>query len=548
MTDTGETDWFKVFLGFGGMVIGQFMAVLDVQIVASSLAQIQAGVGASSDEISWVQTIYLLAEVVMIPLTAYFSKMWGTRPFFMAATVTFIFASILTGLSTTFEMMIFTRALQGLAGGAMIPQVFSAAMTIFPAERRITANVVVGLIVTLAPTVGPTIGGHLTDAFGWRWLFYINVIPGLLSLFLVSRYANFDKGDPSLAKGIDWTGLVLMAAFLLSMQYVLEEGASEGWFRDDAILWLCVLVVISGTAFAWRQLTYRQPIVSLAPFGDRNFVLGSMMNFVSGMSLYSGTFVLPLYLAQIRGYSPGQVGTTMLVSGLTMFLSAPIAGRVIRALDLRVGMVLGFSLVGIGLGQGIHVGPGWGFNEFLVLQMCRGLGAMIAMIAASQMSISTIPLPMMKDASGLLNLIRNVGGAVGLAMVTTILGKMSAVHRGELAASLNSGSIEAQEMMVQLQAMMQSAGALNPEGGMRKMMGMMLGREALVMAFADVFMFLTVGCAIAAALALLARPAPPTPPPPGDGGHCCRGLPDRSTRPRARPSWTPPSRCWPREP
>ncbi|MES2343741.1 MAG: DHA2 family efflux MFS transporter permease subunit [Pseudomonadota bacterium] len=520
LTKSGEIDWLKVFLGFGGMVIGQFMAVLDVQIVASSLSQIQAGVGASADEISRVQTIYLLAEVVMIPLTAYFSKMWGTRPFFMAATVTFIAASILTGLSTTFEMMIVTRALQGLAGGAMIPQVFAAAMTVFPVERRVTANVVVGLIVTLAPTVGPTIGGHLTEALGWRWLFYINVIPGLLSLFLVGRYANFDKGDPSLAKGIDWPGLVLMAIFLLSMQYVLEEGAGEGWLKDDKILWLTVLSALAGAAFTWRQLTYRQPIVSLAPFTDRNFTLGTVMNFVSGMSLYSGTFVLPLYLAQIRGYSPGQVGTTMLVSGLSMFLAAPIAGRVIRTMDLRIGLVLGFSMVGVGLGQGIHVGADWGFNEFLVLQVCRGLGAMIAMIAASQMSISTLPLNLMKDGSGLLNLIRNIGGAVGLAMVTTILAHMSAVHLVELSASLNSSSLEAQEMMTQLTGMMQASGALDPEGGMRKLMGGMLRRQALVMAFADVFLFLTAGCVVAIALALLARPAPAIPQtPPGGGGH-----------------------------
>lgn len=520
LTQAGEIDWLKVFLGFGGMVIGQFMAVLDVQIVASSLSQIQAGVGASSDEISWVQTIYLLAEVVMIPLAAYFSKMWGTRPFFMAATVVFIGASILTGLSTNFEMMIITRALQGLAGGAMIPQVFASAMTVFPPERRVTANVVVGLIVTLAPTVGPTIGGHLTEALGWRWLFYINVIPGLLSLFLVSRYANFDKGDPSLSKGIDWIGLVLMAVCLLSMQYVLEEGAGDGWLKEGKILWLSVLAALAGVAFAWRQLTYRQPIVSLAPFTDRNFALGTVMNFVSGMSLYSGTFVLPLYLAQVRGFSPGQVGTTMLVSGLTMFIAAPIAGRLIRTMDLRIGLVVGFSLVGIGLGQGLHVGANWGFNEFLVLQVCRGLGAMIGMIAASQMSISTLPLSMMKDGSGLLNLIRNVGGAVGLAMVTTILAHMSAVHLADLSASLNTSSLEAQDMMIQLSGMMQASGALDPDGGMRKLMGMMLRRQALVMAFADVFMFLTAGCAVAVGLALLSRPAPAVPAqPPGGGGH-----------------------------
>src|SRR6201991_4222450 len=184
--DGAAVDWVKVFLGFGGMVIGQFMAMLDIQIVASSLTQIQAGIGATNDEISWVQTIYLLAEVVIMPLTAYLTKMWGTRPFYVIASIAFIITSVATGLSTNVDMMIFTRALQGLAAGALIPQIFATAMTVFPPERRLTANIVVGLIVTLAPTIGPTLGGHLTEALNWRWLFFINVPVGILVVFLVS--------------------------------------------------------------------------------------------------------------------------------------------------------------------------------------------------------------------------------------------------------------------------------------------------------------------------------------------------------------------------
>src|ERR1700754_4931906 len=236
--DGAAVDWVKVFLGFGGMVIGQFMAMLDIQIVASSLVQIQSGISASNDEISWVQTIYLLAEVVIMPLTAYLTKMWGTRLFYVIACVGFIVTSVGTGLSSSVAMMIAFRALQGLFAGAMIPPIFATAMTVFPPERRLTANVIVGLIVTLSSTIGPTLGGHLTDLLSWRWLFFINIPVGFLVVFLVTRYANFDKGDPSLSKGIDWWGLILMAVFLLSMQYVLEEGASESWFNDGVILWL----------------------------------------------------------------------------------------------------------------------------------------------------------------------------------------------------------------------------------------------------------------------------------------------------------------------
>ena len=216
--DGSYVNWTRVFLGFGGMIIGQFMAMLDIQIVASSLTQIQSGISATADEIAWVQTIYLLAEVVIMPLTAYLTKMWGTRSFYVIAVIGFTLTSAAVGLSASVPVMIGFRALQGLFAGAMIPPVFATAMTIFPPERRLTANVTVGLIVTLSSTIGPTLGGHITDLLNWRWLFFINIPVGALVIFLVSRYANFDKPDPSLSKGIDWLGLGLMSVFLLAMQ------------------------------------------------------------------------------------------------------------------------------------------------------------------------------------------------------------------------------------------------------------------------------------------------------------------------------------------
>src|SRR3954469_8607468 len=269
-----QIDWTKLFLGFGAMVIGQFMAILDIQIVAASLPQIQAGVGASADQVSWIQTAYLIPEVVMIPLSGYLSRLWGTQRLYLISCAGFIIMSVLTGLSSSIDMMILTRALQGFIGGAMIPTVFAVAFTAFPPERRITASVIMGLIVTLAPTVGPTLGGHLTEALSWRWLFFINVPTGLIVLFGVYRWADFDKGDPSLAKGFDWFGLAVMATFLMSMQFVLEEGSKDGWFEDTGILGLTVLAVVSGVVFIWRSLSYPNPIVELRAFANRNFSVG----------------------------------------------------------------------------------------------------------------------------------------------------------------------------------------------------------------------------------------------------------------------------------
>ena len=516
--DGSVMPWYMVFLGFGGMIIGQFMAILDIQVVAASLGQIQAGVGASTDEMSWVQTVYLLAEVVIMPLTAYLSRMWGTQKFFMGACIAFIVSSIGTGLTSSIEAMIVMRAIQGLAGGAMIPAVFSTAFTVFPPERRVTANVVVGLIVTLAPTVGPTLGGHLTELTSWRWLFFVNVPPGLLALFLVWRYADFDKGDPRLARGVDWWGLAAMAIGLLSIQYVIEEGSENSWFQDDAILWLTVLGVVTFSAFIWRQLTYYQPIVSLKPFRDRNFTLGIVMTLVSGMSLYGGTFVLPLFLAQIRRYSAAETGTTMLISGLTMFLTGPIAGGIVRKFDPRIGMVVGFGLAAYGTGLGHAVTANWGFAEFALLQAIRAAGVMIAMIASQQMTVSTIPISMMKDASALVNLTRNVGGALGLAFLSTALTQQTARHFMDLSTAVSSASAQSQAMIAGLTARMAQLGVADPEGAGRKAFSMLLHRDAAVMAFGDAFAMLAVGLAAAAVLAMFASPARNPQPAPGAGG------------------------------
>ena len=261
----GDIDWVHLFIGFGAMALGQFMAMLDIQIVASSLPQIQAGISASADEVSWVQTAYLIPEVVMIPLSGYLSRLVGTQKVFMVSCAGFVVMSVLTGLSSNIDEMIVTRALQGFIGGAMIPTVFAIAFTAFPPERRMMAGTVMGLIVSLAPMIGPTLGGHLTDLLNWRWLFFINVVPGIAVLFLVGRFGDFDRGDPSLAKGFDWFGLISMAVFLVSMQYVLEEGASKSWFEDDRILWLTVTAVVAGGAFVWHSWPTASRSCSCAP-------------------------------------------------------------------------------------------------------------------------------------------------------------------------------------------------------------------------------------------------------------------------------------------
>lgn len=496
-----------LLLGFGAMVLGQFMAILDIQIIASSLADIQAGVGASADEISWVQTSYLIAEVVMIPLSGFLSRLWGTQKVFLASAFGFTVMSVATGLSNDITTMIVCRALQGFIGGAMIPTVFAVAFTAFPGRQRLTASVIIGLIVTLAPTVGPTLGGHISEWLSWRWLFFINVVPGIVVLTLVWRFGNFDRGDPSLAKGFDWSGLILMAVFLMSLQYVLEEGSKHNWFEEGEIVALSLLSALTGLLFLWRTLAYRQPIIELRAFADKNFALGVFLNFVVGAGLFGGTFILPLFLAQVRHYSSAEIGTTMVVSGLSMFFTAPLAGRFSRSVSPRLLMPVGFALVAYGFWLGHAVTKEWGFWQFAGLQAFRGVGVMVALIAAQNVTMSTLKPQMVKSASGLVNLMRNFGGAVGLAMIATALGARTAVHLNELSSRIAYTDGPARAMLAGLAERMAAGGSPDPTGAANKVFGQMLLREAATLAYGDVFGGLAVMFAVGAVVAALAAPS-----------------------------------------
>ncbi len=514
----GEVDWLSLYLGFFAMVVGQFMAMLDIQIVASSLPQIQAGISASADEVSWIQSAYLIPEIVMIPLSGYLSRLWGTQRVFMVSCAGFVVMSVLTGLSSSIDEMIVTRALQGFIGGAMIPTVFAIAFTAFPMERRVTATTIMGLIVTLAPTIGPTLGGHLTELLSWRWLFFINIVPGILVLVLVGRYGNFDRGDPSLAKGFDWFGLAFMATFLMSLEVVLADGAKDNWFADDRILWLSVVTGISGVVFVWRQLTYWQPIMQLRVFADRNFTIGILINFANGATIFGGTFLIPLFLGRVQQFSSAQVGTTMLVSGVTMMMVAPIAGRVVRRYDPRISMVAGLLIASAGVWPGHAITKDWGFWNFAALQAMRSFGVMLAMIGSQMLAMSTLAPQLIKSASGIINLARNTGGAVGLAVLSSALASNTAEHMNDLTSRVSYASGQAQQMLAGLAQRMAGMGVPDPAGAARKAFDFMIAQDAQVLAFGDGFAMLTAGCLAAACVSLLARPGPMAmmPPPPKD--------------------------------
>jgi len=508
--DTSGSDRIdpRRLIAFLAMCFGMFMAFLDIQVVSASLNEIQAGLAASADEISWVQTAYLIAEVIAIPLSGFLSRALGTRLMFAGSAAGFTFASLMCGLSSSMDQMIVWRAIQGFIGGGMIPTVFAAAYVIFPRSRMAVIAPMIGLVATLAPTIGPTVGGYLTDALSWHWLFFINIIPGIVVATAALVLIDFDQPDFSLFTYFDWFGLIFMAAFLGSLEYVLEEGTRNDWFEDSTITFFAIVSVLSAVAFFLRVFTARQPIVDLTAFANRNFALGSMFSFVLGIGLYGLTYLYPLYLARIRGYDALMIGETMFVSGVVMFVCAPVVGRLMDKVDPRFMLVFGFVTFAAGSWQMSYLTKDFDFWELFMPQVLRGIGLMFAMVPITNVALGTLAPERVKNASGLFNLTRNLGGAVGLAALNTVLDNRMDLHFARLHEAVNWSRPAATETLANLTARFSSFAGDAPNMALKQLM-LLARQQGTVMAFADVFWLLALLFAAFGLLAVMMRRPPP---------------------------------------
>ncbi|MGR6433103.1 DHA2 family efflux MFS transporter permease subunit [Rhizobium sp. PAMB 3182] len=477
-------------IAFVAMVFGMFMSILDIQIVSASLSEIQAGLGAGSDEIAWVQTSYLIAEVVMIPLSGTLARILSTRVLFTFSAAGFTAASILCATATNIDQMIVYRAIQGFIGGGMIPSVFAAAFTIFPPSKRNIVSPIIGLVATMAPTIGPTIGGYLSHVFSWHWLFLVNVIPGLAVTAAAWLLIDFDKPNHSLLKRFDWLGLASMAVFLGSLEYVLEEGNTKGWFQDEHIVMGTVALFVGAAVFFYRAFKVDFPVVDLKAFNNMNFAVGSLFSFIMGVGIYGMTYLYPLYLGRIRGYDSLMIGETMFVSGLAMFVGAPLSGMLSSKLDPRVMMMIGFAGFGASTYWITYITPDWDFWELFIPQILRGLSMMLCMVPINNIALGTLPPQRIANASGLFNLTRNLGGAVGLALINTTLTQRTDVHYAYLSERINAGNQAAQNWLSSVGANYSSYGLDGANIALEKLSGI-VRQQAWLLSFMDVFIGLS---------------------------------------------------------
>lgn len=478
-------------LAFFGMVIGMFMAILDIQIVASSLSVIAAGLSASTDELSWVQTSYLIAEVIIIPISGYIARVLSTRIAYFIAALGFTLMSILCSLAWNIESMIIFRALQGLFGGAMIPTVFSTIFIIFPPEKRPTVTIVIGLVVTVAPTLGPVLGGYITEVTSWHFMFLLNVIPGIFVCSVVYLYGDFDKPNYNLLKNFDFIGVICMISTLASLQYVLEEGNKKGWLDDTLMIFLMVVVVVGFITLIIWELTFINPILDLTAFSNKNFTFGCVYSFVIGVGLYGAVYVLPLFLFSIAGFNTVQIGMTMMVTGVSQFISAPIAGRLFgKGMDLRLMLAIGLSMFSLGCYANSFLTIDSRYYEFFIPQVIRGMSLMFCFIPTNNVALGTMPKSKVHNASGLYNLTRNLGGAIGLAAISTTLIAKTKIYTQYINENISITSSFALAQIEGFQGLL-TGKIIDPEKGAYQMLSNIVGRDAFVIAINEIFIIIS---------------------------------------------------------
>src|SRR5579863_2615668 len=502
-------------LAFASMSVGFFIALLDIQIVSASLADIGGGLSAGTDEIAWVQTSYLIAEIVVIPLSGWLTRVFSTRWLFCASAAGFTITSLLCGWAWNIESMIAFRALQGFLGGSMIPTVFTTAFYYFNGQQRVIAAATIGCISSLAPTLGPTIGGWITDNYSWHWLFFINLIPGIFVTVVVPMLVRVDRVNLSLLRGADYLGMALMAVFLGCLEYTLEEGPRWDWFGDDTIRATAWISGIAGIGFIWRSLTYSEPVVDLRALKDRNFALGCFFSFVSGIGIFATIYLTPLFLDRVRGFSALQIGEAVFTTGLFQVLAIPLYAVLTRFIDLRWLMMFGLACFGISMWNFTPITHDWGAQQLLLPQAFRGFCQQFAVAPVVTLTLGGIPPDRLKFASGLFNLMRNLGGAIGIATCGTILNDRTNLHFLRIAQHLTSVNLTMMELLREVgrrYGQVWGDFAHGHEAAL-KQLWLLAYREAEVQTFADAYRAIAVCFLLAfATVPLMRKVAPPKAP------------------------------------
>jgi DHA2 family multidrug resistance protein len=447
----------------------------------------------------------------MIPFSAFLAQALSTRVLFAMSAGLFTIASALCGLSWDIQSMVMFRVLQGFVGGAMVPTVFATGYALFQGPQRALIPAILGSVSVLAPTLGPTVGGFLTDWAGWRWIFYINVAPGIAVTILSLIFIRVDRPNFPMLRKIDYAHLISMAVFLGGLEYVLEEGPKYDWLGDPRIAIAAWLSFVGLLLFLERSFRSGGPIVRLTPFRKPTFAFACVFNLVIGFGIYSSTYLIPLYLGRVRGFDSLQIGATVFVTGGAQLVSTFMVAKLSQTVDPRKLITVGLSLFSLSLWWTAHMTSQWGFDDLLGPQLLRGFAVMFCIPPSVNMALTGFEGPELRAASGLFNLMRNLGGAVGIAVVNTWLGDETRIHVARTGESLGAATARAPDVVAAIAGRIGQT-VSDPARAFQLAQGefaRVVGREALTSAFNESFQ--TMAWIFLAALVLVpfCRPAPP---------------------------------------
>ncbi len=489
-------------------MIGSFMAILNIQITNASLLNIEGGIGTGVDNGSWISTSYLIGEIVVIPLTDYLSRVFSFRRYMLASATSFALFSVACAFTHDLPSMIAMRGLQGFAGGVLIPMAFTLVLTKLPKAQQPIGLAIFALSVTFAPAIGPTIGGYLTENYGWQTIFFVNVLPTIVMVTALALTLEHKPMQLGLLKEGDWAGIFTMAVGLSALQTVLEEGNKDDWFASSFILRLAAIALVSLAAFVWIELTVEKPLIRLRLLTGRNFGFGTIAMTLLGFALFGSVYILPAYLGQAQGYNAEQIGAVLAWTGLPQLILIPLVPRLMKRFDTRYIAVVGLSIFAYSCFMNTAMSPDYAGDQLWIPNIVRAIGQAMVLTPLTSVTTGDIAPQDVAAASGISNMLRNLGGAIGTATLATVITKREQFHSNIIGQSVTLGREEIRNRIAQMTDYFMAHGVPDTAAAREQSiiaLGKAVKHQALVMAFSDTFAVISAVLVLAAAAVLLTR-------------------------------------------
>ena len=482
-------------------MIGSFMAILNIQITNASLLNIEGGIGTGVDNGSWISTSYLIGEIVVIPLTDYLSRVFSFRRYMLASAALFAVFSVFCAFTHDLPSMIAMRGLQGFAGGVLIPMAFTLVLTKLPKPQQPVGLAVFALSVTFAPAIGPTIGGYLTENYGWQTIFFVNVLPTIVMISALYLTLERQPMQLKLLKEGDWAGILTMAVGLSALQTVLEEGNKDDWFSSPFILRLAIVALVSLSLFVWIELTTEKPLIRLRLLKQRNFGFGTIAVTLLGFALFGSVYILPAYLGQAQGYNAEQIGAVLAWTGLPQLVLIPLVPKLMQRFDTRVIAFTGLMIFAYSCFMNTAMSPDYAGDQLWIPNIVRAIGQAMVLTPLTSVTTGDIAPQDAAAASGISNMLRNLGGAIGTAVLATVITKREQFHSNIIGQSVTLGREEVRNRISETTDFFMAHGVPDPAAARQQAiiaLGKTVKHQALVMGFSDTFAVIGVVLVLAA--------------------------------------------------